>query len=134
MIFDKSILLVLISNLSILVGLLFLGLEMRQNSLTTAANLHQATVSYARDHEELLLSDENEKLADLIYRGIKNPDSLSEQELEKFLIFITYRMAVWELSFIHHSEGLMSDRVWLAWDAWSGTPLCRGYRSNGMRY
>jgi len=55
---DRSNLLNLISNLAILVGLLFLGFEMRHNSLTTAA-------------------------------------------------------------IVHHSEGLMSDRIWRAWDAWN---------------
>jgi hypothetical protein len=116
---DRSTLLNLISNLAILIGLLFLGFEMRHNSLTTAAIVHQETVTYARDLEVLLLSDENEKLAEIVYRGIENPDLLSEQELGKFLMFITFRMAVWELAFVRHSEGLMSDRIWRAWDAWN---------------
>ena len=123
---DRSNLLGLISNLAILAGLLFLGLELQQNSLSTAATLHQETVSYARDHEELLLSDENEILAELVFRGVRDPDFLSDEELEKFLMFITYRMAVWELAFIHHSEGLISDRVWRGWDGWNSELVRQG--------
>jgi hypothetical protein len=116
---DNSKLLTLFSNLAIFAGLLFLGLEIQQNSLTTAANLQQEAVSYARDHEELLLSDENPVLTELVFRGIRDPDSLSEQELEKFIAFISYRMAVWEFTYIYHSEGLLTDRVWNSWDAWN---------------
>lgn len=116
---DNSKLLTLLSNLAVFAGLLFLGLEIQQSSQTTAATLQQEAISYARDHEDLLLSDDNPILSELVSRGIRDPDSLSDQELEKFLMFISYRMAVWEFTFIYHSEGLITDRVWNSWDAWN---------------
>jgi hypothetical protein len=118
--------LTLLANLSVLVGLILLALEMHQNTSITRAVLHQEIMSYARDHFELLVTDENEKLASIVFRGESDPESLSAVELDKFLLFTAYRMGGWEATFVHHDEDLLLDRHWELWDRWYSSLLDRG--------
>jgi hypothetical protein len=116
----------LLANAGVVLGLILLVIEIRHNTQATEALLHQDVVTYARDHTELLVGDENEKLAEIVFRGEVDPDSLSPHELEKFILFTAYRMGAWESSFVHHDEGLLSSRSWELFDSWYSTLLHRG--------
>ena len=114
------------ANVGVLIGLLLLALEIRHNTQATQAVLHQDILGYARDHTELLISDENEGLADIVFRGEIEPESLNRVELEKFILFTAYRMGGWESTFVHYDEGLLGERNWQMWDAWYSTLIHRG--------
>ena len=79
-----------------------------------------------RDHIELLVGDENEKLAEIVFRGESDPDSLSPVEFEKFILFTAWRMGAWEMTFLHYEEGLIAERNWKVFDAWYSNLLARG--------
>ena len=114
------------ANVGVLIGLLLLALEIRHNTQATQAVLHQDILGYARDHTELLISDENEKLADIVFRGELEPETLSQVELEKFILFTAYRMGGWESTFVHYDEGLLGERNWQLYDAWYSALIHRG--------
>jgi hypothetical protein len=107
-----------LTNIGVLAGLILVIVEVRHSSMATTAAIYQENINYGRDHIELLLSDENKELAALVFRGESDPDSLSEVEQKKFVLFIAYRMAVWETVFVNHDDGLIDDRHWYNWDAW----------------
>jgi hypothetical protein len=121
-----SLWLSLLANLGVLVGLALLVIELRHNSLATQAALYQESMSFARDHVELLVGDENRELAEIVFRGETNPDSLSPRELEKFLLFTAWRMSTRETTFLNHDEGLLEARLWRSIDAWYSALLQRG--------
>ena len=121
-----SLWLSLLANVGLLVGLILLIVELRHNTLATQAVLHQGINDYGRDHIELLLSDENEKLAEIVFRGESDPDSLSEIEFQKFILFTAWRMGAWEMTFLHYDEGLVAERNWKLFDAWYSSLLQRG--------
>ena len=112
-----SLWLSLLANFGVLVGLALLVIELRHNTLATQAALYQESMSFARDHVELLIGDENRELAVIVFRGETDPDSLSPIELEKFLLFTAWRMNTWETTFLNYDQGLIEERVWKTIDA-----------------
>ena len=121
-----SLWLSLLANFGVLVGLALLVIELRHNTLATQAALYQESMSFARDHVELLIGDENRELAVIVFRGETDPDSLSPIELEKFLLFTAWRMNTWETTFLNYDQGLIEERVWKTVDAWYSALLERG--------
>jgi len=121
-----SLWLSLLANFGVLVGLALLVIELRHNTLATQAALYQESMSFARDHVELLIGDENRELAVIVFRGETDPDSLSAMELEKFLLFTAWRMSTWETTFLNYDQGLIEERVWKTIDAWYSALLERG--------
>ena len=116
----------LFANLGVLVGLALLIVELRHNTLATQAALYQESMSFAREHVELLIGDENSKLASVVFRGETDPDSLSPTELEKFVLFTAWRMNTWETTFLNNDKGLVEDRIWNGVDRWYSSLLQRG--------
>jgi hypothetical protein len=116
----------ILANFGVVFGLILLVVEVRHSSKATEASLYQENINYGRDHIELLLADENKELAEVIFRGEADPDSLSPIEFEKFLLFTAWRMAVWETMFVNYEEGLVDDRHWHNLDAWYSSLLMRG--------
>ncbi len=121
-----SLWLSLLANFGVLVGLALLVIELRHNTLATQAALYQESMSFARDHVELLIGDENRELAAIVFRGETDPDSLSPNELEKFILFTAWRMSTWETTFLNYDEGLLEERMWKSLDAWYSSLLQRG--------
>ena len=46
-------------------------------------------------------------LAEMVFRGESDPDSLSDIEFEKFVLFTAWRFASWEAMFMNFEEGLV---------------------------
>ena len=107
----------LVANFGVLLGLGLLIIELRHNTLATQAVLHQENLNYTREHAALLIEDENKELAEIVFRGRSDPDSLSPIELTKFNVYVNYEMAGWETAFLNYDLGLTADRIWRAYDA-----------------
>ena len=107
----------LIANFGVLLGLGLLIIELRHNTLATQAVLNQESVNYQREHAALLIGDENKELAEIVFRGSSDPDSLSPTELTKFNVYVSYEIAAWETTFFNYELGLIPERVWRATDA-----------------
>ena len=121
-----SLWLSLLANFGVLVGLALLVVEIRHNTLATQAAIYQESMGFARDHVALLIGDENRELAGIVFRGEKDPTSLTPEELEKFVLFVAWRMSTWETSFLNYDEGLLDERMWESLDAWYSSLLQRG--------
>ena len=117
------------ANVGVVLGLGFLAVEFRQNTLATQATLYMDMATYGRENAELLLSDD--QLAEIVIRAEQDPQSLSLLEREKFLLFTTWRMAVWETAFLNAETGVGADRYFENFDAWYSELMRRG---PGYRY
>ncbi len=62
-------------------------------------------IDYGREQSEVLITDAN--LAALVEKGEADPSSLTPHELSQFYEYTTWRMAMWELSFLNHEVGLV---------------------------
>ena len=116
----------LLANLGVLIGLMLLVLEIRHNTLATQAVLYQENMNFGRDHVELLIGDENKELAEIVFRGESDPDSLAPHEFDKFILYTAWRMGSWETTFLNYDEGLVAERMWKSNDAWFSGLLQRG--------
>jgi hypothetical protein len=114
------------ANLGVLLGLALLLAELRHNTLATQASLYQESMSFAREHAELLIGDENSELASIVFRGETDPSSLSPIELERFVLFTAWRMNTWETTFLNYDKGLVEERIWNSVDRWYSSLLLRG--------
>jgi len=105
-------------------GLGFLAVELRQNTLATQATLNIDLMALGRENAELLLSDD--ELAEIVLRAEQDPESLSLLEREKFLLFTSWRLGVWETAFMNADEGIIADRYFEGFDAWYSELVRRG--------
>ncbi len=62
-------------------------------------------IYYGREQSEVLITDAN--LAALVEKGEADPSSLTPHELSQFYEYTTWRMAMWEPSFLNHEVGLV---------------------------
>jgi hypothetical protein len=126
------------SALAVVVSLVYVGVEVGQNTAAVKASTHQAMIDYGREQSEILVT--NASLADFVEQGERDPGSLTPHERRQFYEFTTWRMAMWELSFLNHEAGLVDGEMWRAWDAYyrflvSGKPGYREFwRDNGPAY
>ena len=117
-------LLTVTANLGVVLGLGFLAVELRQNTLATQATLNIDLLAIGRENAELLLSDD--ELAEIVLRAEQDPESLSLLEREKFLLFTSWRLGVWETAFMNADEGIIADRYFEGFDAWYSELVRRG--------
>ena len=104
------------SAIAVVVSLIYIGLEVSQNTAAVKANTHQSMVDYGREQSEVLLT--NESLADLVAKGESNPEALTARERSQFYEFTTWRLSTWESVFMNHERGLVDEEVWRAWDGY----------------
>jgi hypothetical protein len=112
------------ANAGVILGLVFLTIQIYQSTLATQATLHLDLVTYGREHAELLTSDA--ELTDIVLRGELGLNPLSPVERERFLVFTSWRMAIWETAFLNWDTGVVDDRFWEQFDAWYSEIVQRG--------
>jgi hypothetical protein len=104
------------SAAAVVVSLIYVGVEVSQNTAAVKASTQQAMIDYGREQSEILVTDD--RLADLVSRGEESPGSLTPHERRQFYEFTTWRLSMWELSFLNHRSGLIDEEMWLAWDGY----------------
>ena len=104
----------IIGSIAVVASLIFVGLELRQTSeqlqliSDIEADLSNASLS--------IRIAESPELSDLIYRGERDPESLSDQELDRFTNIALPRLAIWENTYDSYLIGNLSESDWKAWD------------------
>lgn len=68
----------LIANIGVIVGLLFLGYELVQSRIATAASIE---IERSSDQQTLFLSQSNPVLRDAYVRSIREPDALTDADM-----------------------------------------------------
>jgi hypothetical protein len=105
-----------LSAVAVVVSLVYVGTEVSQNTAAVRASTQQAMIDYGREQSEILVTDA--RLAELVSRGEENPGSLTPHERRQFYEFTTWRLSMWELSFLNHEAGLVDEGMWRAWDGY----------------
>ena len=104
----------LTSAIAILVGLIFVGLELQQNTAASKADTMQGLLEFANQTNVEIAA--NSDLADIIVRARIDLDDLSESEYLQYRSYIHADWNVWEHAFYSHSNGTMEDKLWVSWD------------------
>ena len=73
---------------AVVVSIVYVGLEIRQNTAAVRASTHQAMIDYGREQSEILVTDAN--MAALVEMGEADPSSLTPRDRSRFFEFTTW--------------------------------------------
>ncbi len=106
---------------AVLLGLVFVGFEVRQNTAATRAATQQAVLDASlQSHWGVM---ENSRLREVMIIARDDPDwaTATPQTSDHILLerFYWQRFNMLENAFYHFTEGSFDARLWAGWDSWS---------------
>ena len=99
-------------GIAIIASLIFVGYELRQ-----ASQQLRLSSDIDADMTNAGLSiriAENPELSDLVYRGEQKPETLSDEQMQRFANIALPRLAMWENTYDSYLLGNVSEEDWLA--------------------
>jgi len=112
--------------IGIIISLIYVGYEMRQNTIATRAQGHQALTAMYVSGIDLQISDPT--FASLVAIGKTDISSLSEVERTRFRSYVARELNVWELAFYNYRDGALSSEIWASANSWE----CEWIKSPGV--
>ena len=104
------------SAVAVVASLIYVGFEISQNTAAVKASTHQSFIAYGRDHSEMLIS--NPDIARLVATGEIDLKLLTPLEHGRFYEYTTWRMSMWEMSFLNYEAGLVDVEMFQAIDGY----------------
>ncbi len=98
------------TNLAVVIGLVFVGLEFRDNTRAIEAERIDGLVQGSATVESLTV--ENADLAEIIYRTTANPKSLSGSDLDRAQHWLMMHYGQFQRTTLAHQAGLIPDDVY----------------------
>ena len=100
--------------IAVVLGLLFVGIEVRQNT----AAMQAATLQGLNDssQEYLLTVASNSELVDLQLRAVLEPDSLSDVEARQYFLLERTRWLRSQNAFNQYQRGTLSEDDWVTYE------------------
>lgn len=98
--------------IGVIVTLAYLSVQLRHNTKASRLSAIQAASENSSRFSELLASDA--ELSELVWRGLRAPDSLDPAEKRRFIAAINVFMRREAVAFYLHREGLMPEELWAA--------------------
>ena len=95
---------------AIVASLLFLGVEIQQNTAAIELSTAQSFQSDFRVHELVIAQDGD--LADLLQRGKEDMSGLTQAELIRVRLLESSVLRAWANLYYHYSEGALEERLW----------------------
>ncbi len=104
----------LTAALGVIVSLLYVGVQIRQNSKIVVANAVKEVADTSREWFTYLIEDP--ELQRIFYVGAEDPGELSETEFMRFTtLMFTYLKHIESIHYQYHS-GLLTRDLWTGWD------------------
>lgn len=101
--------------LAIVGSVVFLGLEIRQNTVQLRLANQQSTLALAHDWDALAMDAD---FSNVYVTGIQDLSALALSDFQRFDRFIGQGLNIWEFAFESYQSGTMSDETWSAWNRW----------------
>ena len=102
----------IITNLAVVIGLAFVGLEFRNNTRAVEAERIDSFIQGAANLDALVI--ENRDLAGLLYEAHANPDSLSGSDLDRVESWLILQADNFRRVQLAHESGLVTDDLYEA--------------------
>ncbi len=99
----------------LILSLIYVGYELRQNTIATRSQAHQALSEIFIAGTNVAMSDP--VLASIILRASLESGEMTEAERNQYVFFVASEMHGWELAFYSHRDGALLDEVWESWDS-----------------
>ena len=113
---DASNLAQVVGVLAVMASLIFVGIEVRQNSAITRAQVHQQLSDTFTAYLETLADH-----ADIVATGTDSKAGLSrmtDAELLRFSFLMAGLFKIWENAFYQYKSGFLDERAWRSNVTW----------------
>ena len=104
----------ILTNVGIIISLIYVGYEVRQNTHIARLQTHEASIRFLHDLSQPLI-DEIEDETDLRARANLDLDSLSTKDLARYSALIANYFNLYEMNYYAFERGLMEEEIWTAW-------------------
>lgn len=99
-----------VGAIAVVVSLIYLAIQIRQNTKTVRTSTYQAALDSARSDTELILSHPH---LERIYRvGRRDPTELTDEERPVFRMLLGQLLLNYEILFLQHQHGVIDDDFW----------------------
>ena len=105
--------------ITVFLGLIFVGLELRQNTAAVEASTLQSLTEGSVDYVTLLAADAD--LNHIWQKASTNPDKLTEEEASRLHFLIRGQWLRFQNAFLHWQRGTLSDEDWMLYEGY----ICR---------
>ena len=106
----------IVAAFAVVLSLIYVGLEIRQSTLESDADIQEELLSYTRQRRILVI--ENSELAQVLTKGYSDISSLTAAENLQFVHFSELHYVAWERAFMAKESGVFSEEIWKLWDDW----------------
>ena len=104
----------IVGGLAVIIGLVFVGMELRQNTLMQRVTATQAlSVDYANAVDAV---GRDEETACIYVRGINSLDNLNGIERYRFFVLWFHLLRAGEQLHFYSLEGMVDERVWRGYE------------------
>jgi hypothetical protein len=103
----------IVAAVGVIISLVYLAVQIRQNTRAVRASLYQSTIQQARDFDRTVVSDP--ELGRLWVRGRSSPDDLDEEEWRRFRRLLSMFYRNFENLHFQYQNGLVDDRLYASW-------------------
>lgn len=100
----------IITNIAVVVGLVFVGLEFRNNTRSLEAERIDSFVGGAAGIDTLII--ENEGFAEILVQSYKNSDALTESDVARIQQWLIMHYDNFRRTMLAHRSGLLTDPVY----------------------
>jgi hypothetical protein len=99
-----------VAAIAVIVSLVYLAVQIRQNTRTVRASTYQAVLDYSSRAVELVLANPH---LERVYRvGRRDPSQLTEDERPQFRMLIAQFLTVYETMFLQYRCGILDEEYW----------------------
>jgi hypothetical protein len=106
----------IVAAVGVIVSVIYLAVEIGEGTATLRAQTHHNLLSMANASFEHALEDE--KLAEIVARGMAEPDSLSEAEWYRFSLYQLLAFNAWEYGYYLNAARSTPPELWEGLDAY----------------
>jgi len=101
-----------IGGIAVIITLIYLAVQVRQNTRATRLASMQSTMLAAQNVG--ILPAKDRELARVVRVGLTTPDKLNEDEFQQLRYFLISMLRVHEDMFVQHGAGVVDDETWVA--------------------
>ena len=112
----------LISAGAILVGLIFVGLELKQSTIVAESDTMQGLLELS--NQGLYEIATNPEFAEVVVKAHINFDDLTESEYLRYRSHIWADLNIWEHLFYSYRNATMDETLWGSWDKSMFSLIC----------
>lgn len=102
--------------IAVVVSVLYLGLQIRDNTKVLRSQVHYNALSLAQRPMEMMI--ENESLASVVNRAYANPDAMSADDWARFGNYAFIGFNAWEYLYYQHRDRAIPKELWVGADAY----------------